>query len=76
MSHLKQENDSPLQLNTKECTFHLSFYIFLGPLTCSQLKSFMCCVLGVENISRLLKQKLRERNFARHFMSLKYISFC
>ena len=38
MCYLKQENDSPLQLNTEECTFHFSFYIFLGPLTCSRLK--------------------------------------
>ena len=38
VSHLKQENDPPLQLNTEECTFHFSFYISLGPLTCSRLK--------------------------------------
>ena len=34
----KQKYDSPLQLNTEECTFRFSFYIFLGPLTCSRLK--------------------------------------
>ena len=28
VSHLKQENDSPLQLNTEECTFYFSIYIF------------------------------------------------
>ena len=33
-----KENDSPLQLNTEECTFHFSFYMILGPLIFSRLK--------------------------------------
>ena len=47
VSHLKLENDSPLQLNTEECTFDFSFYIFLGPLPCSRLKIFIAfCALS------------------------------
>ena len=38
---VKQKNDSPLQLNTEECTFRFSLYIFLWPLTCSRLKIFI-----------------------------------
>ena len=39
VSHLKQENDSPLELNTEECTFYFSIYIFTFlPLTCLRLK--------------------------------------
>ena len=60
VSHLKQENDSPLQLITGECTLNFSFYIFASlPLTCPRLKiSIALRELKIENISRSLKQKV------------------
>ena len=63
VSYLKQENDPPLQLNTEECTFHLSFYIFLGPLTCSRLKISIALRAWVEKISGLLKQKVAGKKY-------------
>ena len=62
VSYLKQENDPPLQLNTEDCTFHLSFYIFLGPLTCSRLKISTALPLSWNDFG-LLKQKVAGKKF-------------
>ena len=71
MSHLKQENDSPLQLNTEECTFHFSFYIFLGPQNFGDSKFPLLYVLRVEYISCSLKQRVAGKKFYPTFYEFK-----
>ena len=71
MSHLKQENDSPLQLNTEECTFHFSFYIFLGPQNLGDSKFPLLYVLRVEYISSSLKQRVAGKKFYPTFYEFK-----
>ena len=76
MSDLKQEHDSPLQLNTEECTFHFSFYIFVGPLTCSRLKIYIALRALSWKYLELIERKSAGKKFCATFYEFKvYIFF-
>ena len=73
------------KLNTEKCTFYFSFYIFLGRLICSPLKTSIALSIETKKLKifrtrwgkKLLEGNIAQvaQNIARHFLSLKYI-FC
>ena len=75
MSPLKQENDSPLQLNTESAPFTLAFTFFSNCSLVHDSKLSLLYVLWFENISHLLKQKVAGKKFCATFYEFKAYLF-